>query len=1038
MKLLSKPFALYRQGKLDEALEEYRRLALARPELKRVAYGWISLIERQIKSSISESRNQETKKAADIILPIFNARDDTIKCIESIQSSHCKADHTLIIVNDCSERDLTTELEQIAYKDQSITLIHNPENLGYTKSVNIGLRSGRHEVAVILNSDTIVSKGWIDKLIVHFQDLPDLAAVGALSNAASYQSIPAIVNEEGRFAVNELPNNISIEEINNYLEAHYAGEIEEVPLLNGFCYAVRRQIIDEIGYLDEIAFPRGYGEENDLCIRMTNNGYILGVACDTYVFHSKSKSFGSAQKEILSKSGREALDKKHGSKKIRHCVQLLTENQKLNHIRQSVKEDLYPKHITNGTERYYPSIVYFLPVRGGGGGAHSVIQEANHLMNLGVEVKVAIKSEHVETYKKAYPSYNLSELLLPVTPESTTADLSSFNVVIATIFQSASLVARIHEKKKDIMPAYYIQDYEPLFFPENDYSRQIALKSYTASDNFLCFAKTDWIREQVGKYHSVNVYKVRASLDHSVYTPTLSRTGPKTVSAMIRPQTPRRGAERTMMALKEIMEKTAASIEIFGCAKEDSFFEGYSFANKFIIHGHLKREEVAGILRRSDVFLDLSDYQAFGRTGIEAMASGCIPVLPLDGGAHEYGINGENCLFVDTKNWQDSIGTIVELLSNSTKMYELRVNALQTASRYSIHSAAVSVFSLVCHQYQKHINKFPPTSKQFLFLNVPEINQCPHGLLETVIFPNSASLNISTKSKSKLEKGASPNGFSFELSSEPIPSKISSAEYTYRYLSSPVDDHLYMIDSSMADYSCVQAEKSKNYTLNTLLMPKLDCEASDSKIKIIFDQDSWQTDITNSTRRKYYLGRDNIIRIGFMGCAKDRPNVDFIISLIHKALPVAMKYKCETIGIHQGVNSYPAERIALPRNRSLSGMRNWIKERMEWDFGFVYKPSFSSANEELIEIPAILYRVIQFSALGVPILIHEDCASFDFLKHGHNCLIIAKDLSNIGDFLHLYQDRSKTRDMAANLRQDIADNGIIASASTLLQCLMRQ
>ena len=89
------------------------------------------------------------------------------------------------------------------------------------------------------------------------------------------------------------------------------GALPEAGVINGFCQLISRRLIDAIGELDEEAFPTGFGEENDYCARATAAGFRLHIADDTYVFHSKSQSFGHARRKELSKRGREALARKH-------------------------------------------------------------------------------------------------------------------------------------------------------------------------------------------------------------------------------------------------------------------------------------------------------------------------------------------------------------------------------------------------------------------------------------------------------------------------------------------------------------------------------------------------------------------------------------------------------------------------------------------------------------------------------------------------------------------------------------------------------
>ena len=160
---------------------------------------------------------------------------------------------------------------------------------------------------------------------------------------------------------------------------------------------------------------------------------------------------------------------------------------------------------------------------------------------------------------------------------------------------------------------------------------------------------------------------------------------------MIRPKTPRRGAERTMNILKQAYDiyKDNLIIEIFGCSDDEKLLRDYKDTFKFTNHGEVSRVEVAQILQKSDCFIDLSDYQAFGRTGLEAMACGTFPILTKFGGVYEYAIDNVNSYIVDPFNSVDVLNAIIKFIENFGKM-NFDTNLLSTAAKYSIHRAAVS------------------------------------------------------------------------------------------------------------------------------------------------------------------------------------------------------------------------------------------------------------------------------------------------------------------------------------------------------------
>ena len=106
--------------------------------------------------------------------------------------------------------------------------------------------------------------------------------------------------------------------------------------------------------------------------------------------------------------------------------------------------------------------------------------------------------------------------------------------------------------------------------------------------------------------------------------------------------------------------------------------------------GLLTREEVADLLRGVDVFVDLSDYQAFGRSGLEAMACGCAVVLPAAGGTNEYAVEGYNARIVNTTSLEATTTVLQDLVENDDARRRLQRNALSTASNYDVVRASLS------------------------------------------------------------------------------------------------------------------------------------------------------------------------------------------------------------------------------------------------------------------------------------------------------------------------------------------------------------
>jgi glycosyltransferase involved in cell wall biosynthesis len=346
-------------------------------------------------------------------------------------------------------------------------------------------------------------------------------------------------------------------------------------------------------------------------------------------------------------------------------------------------------------------VCFVLPSRGRGGGTHAVIQEVIELRRVGVDAFVATLPQAVSAFATAYPS--IDDLEATVRPYSDAIELAALvrpmDVVVGTV---CTTIRVIREALEGVSPApgiaYYVQDYEPLFWPPRTPAWQEAFDSYTLLPGMKPFARTDWLCDTVAANHRVAVRKISASVDHDVYHADASRRrGDRfVVAGMIRPPT-RRAPRRTARILSWLATNEAAAYEVhaFGEHRDELAADDIHVDASVEVHGRLSREEVAALLRRCDAFLDASDYQAFGRTGIEAMASGCVPIAPVRGGAVEYLEHGVNGLLVDTISDEAIQGAVRQLAEmDRGEFAQLRSAALATAARYSTARTAAEELAM--------------------------------------------------------------------------------------------------------------------------------------------------------------------------------------------------------------------------------------------------------------------------------------------------------------------------------------------------------
>jgi GT2 family glycosyltransferase len=280
------------------------------------------------------------KKRIDIIYCVHNALEDVKICLESVEKHHTKNER-LIIIDDGSDEDTKVFLEGFAKKHkQWARVIRSQSASGYTKAANRGLRASTGDLMILLNSDTIVTSNWTRKMALAVYTTPGAGIVGPLSSAAGHQSIPD--NEtiiKGQTAINSLPPGATPEDMNRYCERwSNASATTLFPLMHGFCYGIRREVIDKLGYFDEKNFPVGYGEENDYSFRATDAGFHQVLATNTYIFHAKSRTFkNDARRTQLMRRGNTSLRRLWSEQRIRRAVLSMRDNPLLKEMRQKAK-----------------------------------------------------------------------------------------------------------------------------------------------------------------------------------------------------------------------------------------------------------------------------------------------------------------------------------------------------------------------------------------------------------------------------------------------------------------------------------------------------------------------------------------------------------------------------------------------------------------------------------------------------------------------------------------------------------------------------
>lgn len=623
----------------------------------------------------------------DIIIPVHNAHDDVLHCLHSLLMTKT-LNYNLIIVNDGSKRE-TTELLEVFVRKFNCKYIHNENAKGYTFAINSGLRISDSNYKILLNSDTIVTIGWLENMLDVFHKYPRTGIVGPLSNAASFQTVPEIMSN-GDWKVCTLPEGISLELYATIIKKVSRKIYPKVTFVNGFCFMISKEVISKIGLFDEEIFGSGYGEENDFCLRALENKFELRIADDTYIFHEKSKSFTHETRKVLSSEASKKLNQKHGIEIVSNNVNKMKENKYLHEIRSNII--LNTEKFQKNNYLLSKTIFYYLPTKSASGGVNSVLQEVEELRKLGYNANIINRTANYSEYLDIFPQAKEFTYFVKNTVEFISL-MREVDVLVSTVNSGTPLTNLMRAIYPNKTYLYYVQDYEPLFYNKKQNSYDIAFKSYSLFNEKEMFAKTSWIKEQLKVNHDKDIYKVNPSIDtkiYNAYETVVKSTDKMTIATMLRFSTQRRNPLKTIKILNEIASQIDIEVLIFGCTTEE--LESQHIEFKYENFGVIAKEEVPEIFKKSTIFLDYSEFQAFGRTGLEAMALGVVPILPKAGGISEYAIDGVNCLVLDTKeSIQKNSKKIIEFINNKELIEKVSIEGRNTAKSYNVKNAVYSI-----------------------------------------------------------------------------------------------------------------------------------------------------------------------------------------------------------------------------------------------------------------------------------------------------------------------------------------------------------
>lgn len=242
------------------------------------------------------------KRKLSIIVPVHNAVAETRRCIDSLLRLVEREAADIIVIDDCSTDPSVWPLLETFARTGRVKALRNEVNLGFSGSINRGILAAAPNDVLLLNSDTVMPRGTLRQLRLAAYSSRRVATVTPLSNNAGPFSVECRLAPEATFD--------EVDHFARLVRQASLGLLPRVPTGHGFCLYVRRDCLDEVGTLDADAFPQGYGEENEFCMRALRNGWVHLLDDRSFVLHVQGASFSSSKAGLLSR-GRQVVDARY-------------------------------------------------------------------------------------------------------------------------------------------------------------------------------------------------------------------------------------------------------------------------------------------------------------------------------------------------------------------------------------------------------------------------------------------------------------------------------------------------------------------------------------------------------------------------------------------------------------------------------------------------------------------------------------------------------------------------------------------------------
>jgi GT2 family glycosyltransferase len=524
-----------------------------------------------------------------VVIPSYRDAEEVRALVASLRRTTRTSMVRIVVADDASGPEHLTALREIA----GIDVIAGEENAGFAANANRGLRAAdpAHDV-VLLNSDTLAEKGWLESLQYAASRGTDIGIVGS-----------KLLYEDGRIQFAGTERNLAAPEWfdhryrfkpHDWGPANIPGSVLSV---SGACMYLTREALDHLGGFDQ-QYPMAY-EDVDLCLRAWQEGFRVVYWPGSQLRHLESVTRGTVVGERERKSQR---------------------------VFWSRWGDFFDAREVR-TKDCRLRVIYVTEDTGVGGGHRDIFEHINGLRARGHEAELWSLGDRPDWFDLRAPVRTFGdyrELVRELTPVQA--------IKVAT-WWNTSVPVWLASVLKGI-PVFFVQDIETSYYSQNRPIQDAVLASYRSEFRYMTISS--WNRDRLREL-GLEAVLIPPGIDLENFRPLNDEQRRDDMILALGRSNPLKNLPLTLAAWR-LLPEPRPELCLFGIEPELADESGIRYVTA------PSDVEVNRLFNQATVFVQTSLHEGFCLPPLEAMATGGAVVCTDAHGNRDFCSDNENCL----------------------------------------------------------------------------------------------------------------------------------------------------------------------------------------------------------------------------------------------------------------------------------------------------------------------------------------------------------------------------------------------------------